>query len=563
MKISPTFDLPIEAVSDSSAILAKKGAGKSNAAVVMAEEMYAAGVPFVTIDPKGDHWGIRSSADGKKPGLAVPVFGGRHGDMPLEATAGALLADVILGDDKRGYLTCVLDVSQFTMGEQRRFLQDFGQRLFRAKDEQGVLHLFLEEAHEYLPQQVGRDAAPLVSTWQRIVKQGRFKGLGVTVISQRSAALNKDVLTQVDSLYVLRTLSPQDRAAVKAWLDVHIGGTEVIKTLHELKNGEAWLWSPDRFHDPVRFRFRQRWTFDSGATPVFGAKSMPPATMADLDLGEIKDQMADTIERSKADDPKELRKQINALRRQLTELEKAKPDPERVEVEVRVEVERVPQGALAAARVIAESSSALVAALEQQDGVERLPVPKPLPKPATKVQRAVSPRPLESVPALDALALKVGKAHRRVLIVLARFPDGRVKRQIAAMAQLKSTGGHFGNVLSQLRTQGLIVGSGDGPYRITDAGLTALGDDYEPLPTGDALLDWWLNQLGRSERAILLVCVEAWPDAVDRSALAEAVGVDASGGHYGNLLSSLRTRDLITGSGELTAHPDFMAAVQS
>jgi DNA helicase HerA-like ATPase len=76
--------LPLDAVSRTFGILAVRGAGKSNTAAVMAEEMFAAGLPFVVIDPVGSWYGLRSSADGTSPGLPIPIFGGKHGDVPLE-----------------------------------------------------------------------------------------------------------------------------------------------------------------------------------------------------------------------------------------------------------------------------------------------------------------------------------------------------------------------------------------------------------------------------------------------------------------------------------------------
>jgi DNA helicase HerA-like ATPase len=96
LQIAPGLELPIEAVTETFAILAKRGAGKSNAAVVMAEQMHAAGAPWVAIDPKGDWWGIRSSGDGTGAGLPVLVLGGQHGDVPLEATAARLVADLVV-----------------------------------------------------------------------------------------------------------------------------------------------------------------------------------------------------------------------------------------------------------------------------------------------------------------------------------------------------------------------------------------------------------------------------------------------------------------------------------
>lgn len=69
-------------------------------------------------------------------------------------------------------------MSEFTKAEQRRFLRAFGDRFYRRADRTPT-HFILEECHEYLPQQVRGENAALVETWQRIVKQGRFKGLGV------------------------------------------------------------------------------------------------------------------------------------------------------------------------------------------------------------------------------------------------------------------------------------------------------------------------------------------------------------------------------------------------
>ena len=215
-------------------MLAKRGMGKSNAAVVMAEEMWDAGYQWVAIDPKSDWWGVRSSANGKGPGLPVPVFGGRHGDIPLEATAGSLMASLIA---ERG-LTCILDVSLFSKGDQIRFVTDFAEALFRMMgDDPHPCHVFLEEAEEFLPQRVDARAARMVGAYSKIAKQGRTLGLGMTLITQRSASLNKDALSQTDTLILFRTVSPHDRKAVVAWAEFHDEAKEVAQTLSELVPG--------------------------------------------------------------------------------------------------------------------------------------------------------------------------------------------------------------------------------------------------------------------------------------------------------------------------------------
>lgn len=131
LEVAPELALPPEMATQAAALLAVKGAGKSNAAAVFAEQMFILGIPWLAIDPKGDWWGMRSSADGTGAGLPIPVFGGRHGDLPLTPESGALMAELIVAHN----LTCILDVSKFTKGELTRFLTDFGLRKFPAAPE--------------------------------------------------------------------------------------------------------------------------------------------------------------------------------------------------------------------------------------------------------------------------------------------------------------------------------------------------------------------------------------------------------------------------------------------
>ena len=75
LTLGPGLVLPVEAVTETFAILAKRGAGKTYTAAVLVEEMMSAGLPVVIIDPVGVWWGLRSSADGTAEGLPVVIFG--------------------------------------------------------------------------------------------------------------------------------------------------------------------------------------------------------------------------------------------------------------------------------------------------------------------------------------------------------------------------------------------------------------------------------------------------------------------------------------------------------
>jgi DNA helicase HerA-like ATPase len=119
LRLSNDLKLPIEAVTEKLGWLGRTGSGKTYGAQKLAEEMHRAGAQFVALDPVGKWWSLRLAADGKTPALPIPVFGGLHGDIPLEPTAGKLIADVIVD---RG-ISAVVDVSQFEADAQKaRFL---------------------------------------------------------------------------------------------------------------------------------------------------------------------------------------------------------------------------------------------------------------------------------------------------------------------------------------------------------------------------------------------------------------------------------------------------------
>lgn len=116
LRLSPDLELPPETVTQAIAILAKRRAGKSYTAARLVEELFAAGQQVVVVDPKGDWWGLRSSADGSGPGLPILILGGEHGDLPLEPDSGELVARFVV---ERG-ASALLDLSGFRKVAVRR-----------------------------------------------------------------------------------------------------------------------------------------------------------------------------------------------------------------------------------------------------------------------------------------------------------------------------------------------------------------------------------------------------------------------------------------------------------
>lgn len=558
LDISPTLQLPLDAVTETFAILAKRRAGKSNAAVVMAEQMHKNGLPWIAIDPKGDWWGVRAAGDGRAAGLPVLVFGGRHGDVPLEPTSGTLVAQLIIDQN----ITCVLDVSEMTKADQRRFLIDFAYQLYRSNTT--PRHVFCEEADEYIPQRVMGENAKLVGAFETLVKRGGFRGLGICLITQRSASLNKDVLTQVETLIAMRTPSPQDRKAVLAWVDYHAAGAGAVAELPGLADGEAWVFSPQWLKTLTKIQFHRRQTFDSGATPKVGSKPRPPATLAKVDIDAIKAAMASTIEKAQASDPRALQARIRTLeadlqRRPETEVQRVEVPVVSAELTAQVEsaLDNLGQAYTSWTQRLAEvntlSDAAINAAENLRKALAEATTRKPLQRPSSAAIARPRPATAPAAPAKPARfagpatgapspedenlpALRSGA--RRMVEALARMAPLRLtKGQWGTVAQLKTTGGTWSTYLSDIRRRGYLDETSAG-YTLTDAGFACLGGRPEPM-TADELQTHYLAILRAGASKMLEALIAAYPGALSREELGAAADIVTTGGTFSTYLSDL------------------------
>lgn len=577
LRISPDLALPLEAVSQTFAVLAKRGAGKTYTTLVLVEEMLKANLQVVVADPVGVTWGLRSSADGKQAGLPIVVLGGDHGDLPLEVGAGQLIADLVV--DER--LSVVLDLSHFRKGEQVRFMEAFAETLYHRN--RSPLHLVLDEADAFAPQRPMPGQQRMLGAVEDLVRRGRARGIGVSLVTQRSAVLNKDVLTQVEVLVALRTIAPQDRAAVDEWIKVH--GTpqqreQLMASLPSLPIGTAWVWSPGWLDLFKRVQIRKRETFDSSATPKVGQTIKAPKTLADVDLEALRGRLAATIEQAKANDPKALRARVAHLERELAGKSASQQAVKPAEVRVETKIERVEVPVLSVAdtqllgqvagqmQSLGESLGALRARFpELLTAVTRTAIdaeraapsrPTPVARIAPVPRAHQRPPPSSPAPRPEQMG-KLSGAERKILTVLAQYPGGATKNKVALLTGYAVSGGGFNNSLSSLRTKGFMEGRGE--LQATDAGLDALGT-WEPLPTGPALLDHWVGTLPKAEGLILRALVDEYPQAVPKINLAAATGYAADGGGFNNALSRLRTLELIEGRGDLLASSVIAEAVR-
>jgi len=106
------------------------------------------------------------------------------------------------------------------VGQYTRWFIDFAGTLFTTI--KNPLHLIIDEAHHFMPQ--GKvpdpDTGKMLHAGNRLMSGGRSRGIRGMLITQRPAKLHKDSLTCADTLIAMRVIAPQDRSAIKDWIDI-------------------------------------------------------------------------------------------------------------------------------------------------------------------------------------------------------------------------------------------------------------------------------------------------------------------------------------------------------
>jgi hypothetical protein len=562
LQISDELSLPLEAVTQTFAILGVRGSGKTNTGVVLFEEMLKAGQQGCVLDPTDAWYGIRSAQDGKSEGFKVYVFGGEHGDLPLTGTAGegTTMAEFLVETGS----SVVFSLRHLSISEQRRFAQEFAERLYELKGKSAnrtPLHIFVDEADEFVPQRIPHGFERMFGAYDRLVRRGRSSGMGLTLISQRPQVLNKDVLSQCETLICHRLLHKLDRTAVEAWIEAHDTegqGDTFMAALASLERGTAWVWSPSWLNvfKQVPVRFRE--TFDSSFTPKAGEKPKTATRLAEVDLEALKGKLAATIEKVKADDPKELRKKIAELERQLRTVPTQAAPAQQIDIEAlsrdvaaAAVAERDKMWGFVAGRfrsAILDQFPQMLLGIEMETPEQFAHTKVFLPASLPRVQTITPPPRREVYPARPMVPPstngKLRAGAERMLAALVQWsPEGMMMGQMRSHAGMKKSG-TFTTYLSDLRQGGYMEERG-GMLYATRAGVDYFGGNVPSAPSStEEVLAVWEPKLRDGARRILRVLVNRRGHALPLEELAEHSGMTKSG-TFTTYLSDLRTARLI------------------
>jgi hypothetical protein len=422
----------------------------------------------------------------------------------------------------------------------------------------------------------------MVGAMEDVVKRGRKKGLGCTLITQRPADLAKQVLTQCEMLVAMRLVHPLDIKAVMEWVNVHADkdtAAKMIESLPTLPIGTAWFWSPGWGDIFERVKIRPRSTFDSGATPKPGEKRIEPKEMAKIDLEALGEKIAQAAVRAKDRDPEHLKREIVRLTKELGIL---KSNAEHVKVDL-VEPKLLQQhrdrldeitaflneeknkraGIDEHLRRIGENLQGVSARIVQQLNADERKMGvihprqsgKTVSRTAMPAGRGASGQIGDKVVWKDPIQIfeqgktkdvflnveAIPKGELAILTACAQNePSGCTREQITVLTGYKRSSRDA--YIQRLASSGLVHPRGN-CIVATVAGIVALGKDYKPLPTGDELRDHWMKRLPEGEAKILAVLVKFHPQSIARDVIEHETGYKRSSRDA--YLQRLRARQLV------------------
>ncbi len=525
-------------------ITASSGQGKSWLMRLLIERI-GSRAQVIVIDPEGEFPSLRE----KLPMLLV----GEGGELAADVRTAKLLAHKLL----ELKLSAVIDLYDLP-AEDGLDVWD-ARRLYVAGFLNGIMNapkslyhpviIAIDEAHQFAPKSdSGETGGVSRRAVNALMSAGRKRGFCGILASQRISKIHNDSIADAKNRFIGGITLDNDQA--RAADELGMPKAERIQ-LRDLEPGEFYCYGPALPRGVTRFRT------DAVATshPQPGqshAAEVPPAPDAIkklvAELGDLPKQAQAEVDevagyqRRVADLEQKLR--ARPVQMQLAPADKV---VERVEVTVfrDGEVGRLEAAVATLATVgnqftefgqqlmsagqqfqaaSAEVSGALKAAAARVNapiktgpiGPVRPAVPAPSPRGSFQKARGVIGREAAAAQP-EGENRKLPQGERLILEALIQYPAGLRREQLTVLTGYKRSSRD--TYIQRLRERGY-ASSDSERVTATLEGIAAL-PDAQPLPTGQALRDFWLARLPQGERTILEVLIAKYPNGIDRAALDE------------------------------------------
>jgi hypothetical protein len=494
-------------------IAANSGGGKSWFFRLLAEQC-AGKVQIIILDPEGEFITLREKID-------IAVIG-EDGELPTEIKTAKLLARKLAEHQA----SAIIDLYGLKLNDRREYVNLFLDSLMSlGRKYWHPIIVFIDEAHIFAPEKGKLTSTDAIIT---LMSQGRKRGYAGILATQRLSKIHKDAIAEANNVFIGRTWLDNDQ--IRAGDLLGMRKVDRLK-LRDISAGEFFAFGPAMTIQGVT-KFK---TGNVESThPKAGERhkmKVPPASEAVLGvLSQMGDLPAQVQE--EGDFIARIQGENIDLKRQIAQLKKE--SPQQITKNVTVEVPYLPKNNIGQ---IAQSLQAGLAALEDipkkiKDEMSRIEAQPHKPKVAQQPVKNTKPLPVTNGD------LPVGE--HKTLTACAQYPNGLMRDQISILTGYKRSSRD--TYINRLKKRGALEVRGRKVFS-TELGYQLLGLGFEPLPTGQALLDYWMQKLPQGEKAILKVLVSVHPNEIERDYLTEATDYKRSS--RDTYINRLKAKELI------------------
>jgi uncharacterized protein len=567
-------------------------------------EQFFGYIQQIVIDPEGEFASLRekfafvlASAERDDDGKLV-------GDIEADPNTADALALMTL----KTRASIIIDISELSVPNRQRYVARFVEALINApRDLWHPLIVWVDEAHDYAPESGHGHKAPTdeessLNALRDLSSKGRKRGFCAILSTQRLAKFSKDVAAELKNYMIGNTNLDIDQSRASEILGF-TSGKEGQKQTHDLRflePGTFWASGPIFSSELKQVKVGPVLTHHPEAEEA-GRVYIPPPTPEEVKPALAEFATIPEVKRRKLDELRELRtrdrehlnmiQSLNAkLRNAELRLSEGAISPDKLR-EVQEEyfsrgqaktISEYNQTFTQMSDTIVRTRTALAGVGSEAQAIkgitdkflaEKVPdFPKVAKLQLTDFPKVVRvPTPMPAVPKIENIVevgpdvveddhLKAGVL--KMLGATAMFyPNPADIQQVAAFSGFAQGSSTWRDYLSQLKSRGLVIQSGDS-LTATQAGIDRLGGKIPKLPTdADSMYDLWAPKMKAGNAKMLKILMDAYPSTLSKEALGEQSGFPSAGSTFRDYFGRLRGMKLVevdSATGEVRASKFLM-----
>lgn len=465
----------------------------------------------IIIDPEGEFVTLREKFD-----FALVSKGG---DIPLSLKYAETLAHKILETG----ISAIIDLYELQQHERILFVKRFLQAMINAPKE--LWHpcfIHIDEAHIFCPESSQSESTSAVID---LCTRGRKRGYCAVLATQRLPKLNKDATAECNNKMIGRSAQDIDRK--RAGEELGMNNKADVLAIRDLQPGYFYAFGPAISNEVTKFKVSPVIT-----THLQSGKRMITAPPTPKAIEKILSKLSDIPEEAEKElaTKQQFVAEINRLKSELSKSKRPESGQptEKALASIREQVKKEYAGILkerdnrfAEAQAYIKKLQGMMNKIASVFGSELYVAPGILSERIESKPAKIEPKFERKIVEHNGEKIDLPLAEGKILTACAQFPDGLRRDQLTVLIGYKRSSRDA--YLQRLKQKGMIEQRGEKIYP-SELGLKTLGPDFEPLPTGEDLQEYWLQNLPEGEKKILRVLIEAYPNAVPRDTISNETG---------------------------------------